>query len=133
MTDMSFLHAGIDMSAFSERLKVLRETRGLTQARLAEMIATLPRVYNRWERGHIVPQLDYLVKLADVLQVSLDELVGRTDISKDAKIRNRDLHELWQQADTLPDEEQKALILVIDSFVTRTNVEKAVLKRVKPR
>jgi len=95
------------------------------------MIEVLPRVYNRWERGHIVPQLDALLKLADVLQVSLDELVGRVDTSKDVKIRNHVLHELWRQADLLPDEEQKALIMVIDSFVTKTMMEKVVLKSAK--
>ncbi len=114
------------MSAFSERLKALREARGLTQSRLAEMIEALPRVYNRWERGHIVPQLDSLIKLADVLQVSLDELVGRVDVNNNVKIRNHVLHELWQQADSLPDEEQKALITVINSFVKKSMVEKAI-------
>ncbi|WP_223881729.1 hypothetical protein [Affinibrenneria salicis] len=45
----------------------------------------------------------------------------------------RGLHELWQQADALPDEEQRALIMVIDSFVTKVNVEKAVKKSVRQR
>ncbi|OTA18462.1 transcriptional regulator [Xenorhabdus vietnamensis] len=133
MTDINFLMTGLDMPAFSERLRTLREARGLTQTRLAELIGVLPRVYNRWERGHISPQLDTLIKMADVLQVSLDELVGRIDTSNDVKIRNPDLHELWQQADALPDEEQKALIMVIDSFVTKVNVEKAVKKSVRQR
>ncbi|HAX5241805.1 TPA: hypothetical protein JZG60_004056 [Escherichia coli] len=59
--------------------------------------------------------------------------VGRVDTSKDVKIRNAELHELWQQADALPDEEQRALIMVIDSFVTKVNVEKAVKKSVRQR
>lgn len=130
---IDFLITELDMSVFSERLKALREARGLTQTRLAEMIDVQPRAYNRWERGHISPQLETLLKLADVLQVSLDELVGRVNASKDVKIRNAELHELWQQADTLPDEEQRALIMVIDSFVTKVNVEKAVKKSVRQR
>ncbi|EBX8168041.1 XRE family transcriptional regulator [Salmonella enterica subsp. enterica serovar Glostrup] len=133
MAAIDFLMTDIDMSAFSERLKALREARGLTQTRLAEMIDVQPRAYNRWERGHISPQLETLLKLADVLQVSLDELVGRVEASKDVKIRNAELHELWQQADALPDEEQRALIMVIDSFVTKVNVEKAVKKSVRQR
>ncbi|MDB6375251.1 helix-turn-helix domain-containing protein [Photorhabdus bodei] len=131
MADICVLQTGIDMSVFSERLKMLREARGLTQSRLAEMIEVLPRVYNRWERGHIVPQLESLIKLADVLQVSLDELVGRRETSKDVKIRNHILHERWQQADSLSDEEQKALIMVIDSFVTKSMMEKVVMKSAK--
>lgn len=42
------------------------------------------------------------------------------------RIRNHSLHALWQQADTLPDQEQQALILVLDSFVKKAMVEKAV-------
>ncbi len=133
MTTIELLMTGLDMSVFSERLKALREARGLTQTRLAEIIDVQPRAYNRWERGHISPQLETLLKLADVLQVSLDELVGRVDTSKDVKIRNAELHELWQHADALPDEEQRALIMVIDSFVTKVNVEKAVKKSVRQR
>ena len=68
------------------------------------------------------------VKIADVLQVSLDELVGRKPMSSEARIRNHSLNSLWQKADTLPDQEQQALILVIDSFVKKSLVEKAVGK-----
>lgn len=117
------------MSEFAQRLRLLREARQLTQVRLAELIEVDPRAYNRWERGTIAPQLDTLIKIADVLQVSLDELVGRTPASSEARIRNHELNALWQQADMLPDEEQRALILVIDSFVKKALVEKAMGKR----
>ena len=40
-----------------------------------------PRVYNRWEKGGNVPHFDTIVKLADILQVSLDELAGRKELS----------------------------------------------------
>ena len=56
----------------------------------------------------------------------LDELVGRKPVSGEVRIRNHSLNALWQQADTLPDQEQQALILVIDSFVKKAIVEKAV-------
>lgn len=68
-----------------------------------------------------------------MLQVSLDELVSRVDTSRDVKIRNAELHELWQQADALPDEEKRALIMVIDSFVTKVNIGKAVKKSIRQR
>jgi transcriptional regulator with XRE-family HTH domain len=95
---------------------------------LAELIEVDPRAYNRWERGTIAPHLDTLIRIADVLQVSLDELVGRKPLSTESRIRNHSLNALWQQADTLPDQEQQALILVIDSFVKKAIVEKAVGK-----
>lgn len=69
----------LDMSIFSERLKLLRLARNITQARLAELLAVDARVYNRWERGTATPQFDTAVKIADILQVSLDELAGRKE------------------------------------------------------
>ena len=114
------------MSEFAQRLRLLRESRQLTQVRLAELIEVDARAYNRWERGTIAPQLDTLIRIADVLQVPLDELVGRKPVSGEVRIRNHSLNALWQQADTLPDQEQQALILVIDSFVKKAIVEKAV-------
>jgi transcriptional regulator with XRE-family HTH domain len=133
MDRISFLYPGLNMSEFAERLRLLRESRQLSQVRLAELVGVDPRAYNRWERGTIAPHLDTLVKIADVLQVSLDELVGRKPVSSEVRIRNHALNSLWQQADTLPDEEQQALILVIDSFVKKSQVEKVVSKRSNKR
>jgi transcriptional regulator with XRE-family HTH domain len=121
--------ATLDMEGFSERLKHLRQARGLSQTRLAELLDTLPRSYNRWERGGTVPQAEMLVKIADALQVSVDELLGRRDAITEPKIRNPDLHQLVQEVDELPDEEQRALIVVMDGLVRSSRVAKAANRR----
>ncbi len=118
----------IDMSVFSERLKLLRSSRNITQTRLAELLETDPRVYNRWERGIATPQFDTVVKIGDILQVSLDELAGRTENLSEPKIHNSELLNLYHQVDVLSDEEQNALILVIDSFVKRSQMNKILKK-----
>ena len=117
------------MSAFSERLRLLRSARQITQARLAELLEVNPRVYNRWERGLATPQLDTVVRIADILQVSLDELAARTPPTTEPRIRNHELLNLYQQVDDLPDAEQQALILVIDSLVKKAQVQKVVNRR----
>lgn len=80
------------------------------------------RVYSRWERGDNVPHLDTLLNIAELLQVTLDELVGRTPPPRELKIRNHKLQHLCQQADTLPDEDQQALIQVLDGLVKKTQL-----------
>jgi len=113
------------MEAFADRLRELREARGLTQVRLAELLDTSPRVYNRWETGAALPRLDTLVQLADLLEVSLDELVGRTEPHEpDLKIRNPKLHQLYREIDRLSDEDQKALVILLDSLVKRSQMGK---------
>ena len=119
----------IDMSAFAERLRLLRETRQMTQTRLAALLEVNPRVYNRWERGTAIPQFDTVMRIADILQVSLDELAGRSASITDPKIHNIDLLNLYQQVDNLPDASQQALVLVIDGMVKQAQMEKVVGKR----
>lgn len=122
-----------NMGTFQERLKALREARNITQVRLAALLDIDPRVYNRWERGAAMPQFDTVIKIADILQVSLDELAGRKEPSQELKIHNPELFDLYQQVDTLSDEEQKALTMVLDSFITKASVSRAIKRSGKRR
>lgn len=118
-------YQGIDMDGFAEKLRDARSSRGLTQSRLAELLQVSPRVYNRWETGAALPRLDTLVKIADILEVSLDELAGRAEPDDEVlKIRNPELHSLYRQIDRLSDEDQRALITVLDSLVKRSQFQR---------
>lgn len=114
---------------FAERLRLLRTARAIKQNRLAELLGIPARSYNRWERGTYVPHVDMLVKLADLLQVSLDELVGRADVSTEPVIRNPELHELVQQVDQLPDFEQQAAVVLLDGLVKKNQMERLTSRR----
>ena len=119
MDTSQFWLNNINMTVFSERLKSLREERGLTQTRLAELLVADPRVYNRWEQGVSVPHIDTVVKIADILQVNLDELLGRAPVTSKPIVRNPKLMEIYHELDHLSDEEQQAVITLIDSLVKR--------------
>jgi len=67
------------MSIFSERLIQLRKSKGLSQIAFAKEVGVSPRVYQSYEYGQSEPGMSKLVKIADVLDVSLDYLTGRTD------------------------------------------------------
>jgi transcriptional regulator with XRE-family HTH domain len=112
------------MPNFAYRLKELRTARNLTQTRLAELMSISPRVYSRWETGDVTPHFDTIVRLADTLGVSLDELAGRKDVASETTIRNPELNRLCRKVDQLPDEDQRALVIVLDSIVKRSRVSK---------
>lgn len=60
-----------------EKIRELREAKGITQKKLAEKIgATNSNVCN-WETGRCDPNLFSCILLADVFNVSLDELCCR--------------------------------------------------------
>ena len=67
------------MTKFSERLKELRQERGLKQREMAEICGIKLRGYQCYEYGTGYPEVPGLVFLADYFGVSLDYLMGRKD------------------------------------------------------
>lgn len=63
----------------SERIYELRKENGLTQKQLAEKVGTTADSIYSWEKGRSEPSSDYLVRLADVFDVSVDHLLGRAE------------------------------------------------------
>ena len=68
---------------FSERLKKLRKDTGLTQVDVASKLGISQQAYASWERGVKKPTQDNLVKIAQVLNVSVDYLVGNSEEKTD--------------------------------------------------
>ena len=64
---------------FTDRLKELRKTKGVTKKAMAEYLGIVERSYSRYEAGDLEPNHEKTIKLADYFDVSLDYLVGRSD------------------------------------------------------
>ena len=64
------------------KLKTTRKKQGLTQEYIAEKAKITTANYQRYERGSQQPTLPTLIALADLFDVSLDYLVGRSDEPK---------------------------------------------------
>ncbi len=67
------------MAIISERLRILRENLGISQAKLAEEIGITQASVNRYETDKITPTAETLLWYADRFDVSLDYIFGRTD------------------------------------------------------
>lgn len=67
--------AGTIMSQFSRQLKTIRLAKNLSQDALAEQLFISRQSISKWENGDATPDLENLVKLAAVLEVSLDKLL----------------------------------------------------------
>ena len=63
----------------AERLKQCRRDKGYTQLQAAIYCDITEKAYQNYELMTRLPQLDILVKIADLYEVSLDYLAGRTD------------------------------------------------------
>lgn len=60
----------------ADKIKTLREQKGITQAELAKQLGITRSSVNAWEMGISVPSTQYIVELAYIFKVSTDYLLG---------------------------------------------------------
>ncbi len=60
-----------------QRLKALRQQKGLTQEQVADRLLVTRQAVAKWENDNGTPDVDNLIRLADTFGISLDALVGR--------------------------------------------------------
>lgn len=63
------------MSQFSTQLRAMLVAKNLSQDALAEQLFISRQSISKWENGDATPDLENLVRLAEVLDVSLDKLL----------------------------------------------------------
>ncbi|KIN80923.1 helix-turn-helix domain-containing protein [Clostridium botulinum] len=63
---------------FGDRLKELREEKDFTQEELGKFLNVSRQAVSSYEKGENEPTIDALVKIANIFNVSLDYLLGRT-------------------------------------------------------
>ena len=61
-------------------IRNLREDRDMTQEEIAAYLHIRQTTYSKYELGKIAIPVEALIKLADYYNVSVDYLIGRTDV-----------------------------------------------------
>jgi predicted transcriptional regulators len=70
-----------ELFSLADKIKLLREKDGLTQAEVARSLGLSRSGVNAWEMGLSVPSTPYIVELAKMFGVSTDYLLGIEDTS----------------------------------------------------
>ncbi|WP_213655986.1 helix-turn-helix domain-containing protein [Paenibacillus vini] len=65
-----------------KRIRDLREDRDLTQQQLADRLNISQATYSRYESGNLDVPSSVLIRLSEFYNVSIDYILGQTDISK---------------------------------------------------
>ncbi len=68
------------MADFSSRIRELRKEIGKTQQDMADIFSIRVRTYQCYEYGQSYPNVSGLIAIADFFDVSLDYLMGRSDV-----------------------------------------------------
>ena len=64
-----------DINNSGKQIAQLRKRLGITQEELAERLSVSPQAISKWENGHSMPEISMLVELANILNVSVDEIL----------------------------------------------------------
>lgn len=95
----------------SENLKAMRKAKGYTQEELAIKLNVTRQTISKWEKGLSVPDVDFLFKIADVLETNVGTLLGGAimdevnkdtvaeqlaKISEQLAIKNRRSKRIWK-------------------------------------
>ena len=67
------------MNKFKDRLKEIRLEKEMTRKQLADVLFVSERLISYWENGKRECNFDTLIRLADIFNITIDYLLGRSD------------------------------------------------------
>ncbi len=112
------------METIAERVARMRKEKGITQAEMADQLGVSQPVVSEYERGTLRLHGELIVRVAEILSVSADELLGLTEAKNASKrgngAKNRRLLRRIEQIETLPKRDQEALLRTIDAFLSKS-------------
>ena len=74
---------------FQNNLKALRMKKGLSQGELAIRLNVVRQTVSKWEKGVSVPDAETLIKLAYLLDTSVNDLLGSNVVPEDSNDMNK--------------------------------------------
>ena len=110
---------------FGERLKALRLDHGLTQVQIAAVLEVSQQQYLSFEKGRRRIPIAMLPRLAHLLDVSTDELLGIT-APKRKRGPSSKLERQLEQLRQLPRSKQRFVSEMIDTFLQHSVSQQAV-------
>lgn len=104
--------------SIGQRIARLRKERGYTQAELSEKIGIIQALISDYERDKLRLHAEMVVRFAQALEVSTDEILGLNGSRKneDTKLSLKLLRRS-KKIEELPPSQQKTLLKTIDTFL----------------
>ena len=103
---------------FGSTVVQLRKEQGISQTNLATQIGIHKNVLGRYERNEVLPSIEIALKIANVLDVSLDYLVGKIDVEMDKTTRKRIL-----EVSKFDEDDRLHIFSVIDAFIAKRKIQ----------
>ena len=110
-----------------ERIKKIREARGLSQKEVASLIKMDQSQYSKLEKDKTDPSVSTLSKVAGALGIQLAELFA-DDLLKDVNSYDKSLMEKISLIDSLDEDEKKSLFKIIDGLISKKKMRDSLSK-----
>lgn len=108
----------------NENIKRYRKQKGISQDEMAVRLHVVRQTVSKWENGLSVPDADALIQIAELLEVSVSQLLGikereesNTDLSGELAKLNEQLAEKCRREKLLLQANQKRGIILLLSFL----------------
>ena len=98
---------------FAFNLKHIRQNKGLTQEQLGKLMGKDYSTIGKWENGSRSPIMEDLIKLADVLNVDVKELLDKKYDEKENSFDELDIL-FSKHKDILTDEDKEYMKFIIE-------------------
>jgi len=102
-------------SVFCRNLCTLRKKKGITQEMLANRLGVVRQTISKWEKGLSLPDAEMLIHLADLLDSSVEELLGTDiklpDTNEDDEVRNKIAEQLAMTNELLAEKNRRTKLI----------------------
>lgn len=109
---------------FTQRLNNIMEERGLSSYRIYKDTSIPEATIGRWKNGKAIASGTNLQKLANYLDVSVDYLLGKTDIKKAPSFEDAELKRMIDVFPKLPPEVRAQLLGTAEAIVKSNSKNK---------
>jgi transcriptional regulator with XRE-family HTH domain len=111
-----------DEKAFGRKLQEIRKRRGLSQAEVAQRLGIHQSLISQYERGYLRLHGALLVRLAQVLQTTPDQILAVKDAPSEAdQLLDRRFLRRLHKIDKLSAHQKKILLGTIDAFLSKVS------------
>jgi transcriptional regulator with XRE-family HTH domain len=103
--------------SIGQRIARIRKERGYTQREVAERIGLIQALVSDYENDKLRLNADMILRFAEVLEVSTDELLRSQPVVKPSKKPSRKVLERLELIESLPRRKQDAILTTLDHFL----------------
>ncbi|PKV52454.1 helix-turn-helix protein [Aquimarina sp. MAR_2010_214] len=101
-----------------QQITKLRKQKKLSQNELGKKVGTSGDIIGRYERDEVKPSIEVAAKIADILEVSLDFLIGKVTVEVDNQLLKRVI-----EVQQMNDNDKEHILYTLDALIKNVKLK----------